>query len=177
MDALALLSNQIAQMFLSVDQATDAAGYERLAGTCERVRGALREYVQAQTRSSVAPLIAKLKTDAPISADELRLIRLWIIGDADAYVAVERSVPDWIAELKRIATEVVRVCAAAPGVDSAEELRALLYDAGRVARDVANYLDQKERATRFQQATQQLDRDNRSLFARLLAEKLDSPDL
>jgi hypothetical protein len=85
-----------------IDVNTEEGRLNALSSALSRLSDELREQIQAATAAQVTPLISLLKADGPIEAEELELIRLWLVGDAEYYVKTENDLPAWVAELDRL---------------------------------------------------------------------------
>jgi hypothetical protein len=161
----------------SVDAKIDEGRLNALSGTLARLKDELREQVQAATASEVAPLITLLEADGPIGAKELELIRLWLVGDAEYYVKTENDFSAWVAELDRLLGVLRQLRSEAVTPTTMSRMEATVRDALRVASDIAFYRQQEERVGSFQNATTQLNREDKRTLAGLLARKLSSEDV
>jgi len=156
----------------------DSSMYSVAQNALDGLRGELRESIQELTRSEMRTIIAKLQEGSPIDDGEMRLIRLWIVGDADAYVHEENNVDDWRLELERLTGEMRRLRSGPVEVDHLEELRALLTDACGVARSLELYYADRERVQHFDESTaRELDRDAREILAGILIRSYESPSM
>jgi hypothetical protein len=154
---------------------SDASLYMELGASLDRVDNDLRESVQAVTRTSMWEIIVKLRGSEDISDDELDLIRIWIVGEADAYVHEEHHYDDWLTEFDRLKDEIRQLRESTVGIDALEELRGLLTEARGIARSIANYLNYRERAQHFEQTVNQgLTPVDRNTLADILARSYNS---
>ena len=55
------------------------------------------------------------------------------------------------------------------------DLRGVLKDAIRLVPDIRNYLEERQRVEKFEQALNSLDGPSRDMLARLIKEQLSSP--
>jgi hypothetical protein len=131
----------------------DPSMYGVAQNALDQVRSELRESVQALTRKRMGEVIAKLRQGDVIGSEDMQLIRIWIVGDADAYLREENNVEDWKNELERLNGEIRRLRSAPVEVDTLEELRALLTDAHGVTRSLEQYLSDRERVRHFEEST------------------------
>jgi hypothetical protein len=153
----------------------DAADFRALDGLIDEIREEIRESVQAITRKEMWDIIVRLREDHDISDADLRLIRLWVVGDAAAYVREEDTFPDWIRELERLGDEIRELREGPVDVDTLEALGALLTDARGVSRSLALYLNDRERVQRFEKTLQGgLDADDRNSLADYLVQAYTS---
>jgi hypothetical protein len=141
-----------------------------------KARNELREELQAMTYGAMKPIIAKLRKNQPLSAEEKELIRLWIVGDAAGFTKKESDFQAWLEEFRRLgqAIQVDRMPAALPDL---LELHGNLEEAVRLAGDIQFFLEEKDRVARFEQAIQNLDAAEAELLAGILQEKLSSPEM
>ena len=154
---------------------SDASLYMELENTLGSVDADLRESVQAVTRKAMWKIIVKLRGSDEISEQELELIRIWVVGEADAYVHAENNYGDWLEEFDRLKGKIERLREAPVEVEGMEKLRGLLTDARGVARSVANFLNYRERAEHFEQTVSRgLDAVDRSTLADILARSYNS---
>ncbi len=152
----------------------DENGYVRLSHIVDAVADSLREYAQELTAEEIKLLAHKLKGSEPLTAKEISTLRLCIVGDADSYVNVENSVPEWKKELSRVMAEISRYSSEEPKVGDVLKLQALLRDADRVIDDLGFYAAQKDRLAKFDSAVQNLTQEDRGLLFGLLNTKLQS---
>ena len=161
----------------SVDAKSDEGRLNALSGALAGLNQELREQIQAATAAQVTPLISLLEADGAIGAKELELIRLWLVGDAEYYVKTENDFSAWVAELDRLLGVLRQLRSEAVTPTTMARMEATVRDALRVASDIAFYRQQEERVHSFQNATNQLNRDDKQTLARLLARKLSSEDM
>ena len=62
----------------------------------------IRESIQASLRQSAEELYKKLKKGQDLTAEELRALEKWLVGDAEYYVEIENNYKDWINECERL---------------------------------------------------------------------------
>lgn len=165
---------QLAGLFRQAKEADSAERYAALAEAMSSCEAQLREQMQAAARERLTAVIQKLKTTAPITEEELALIKLWVVGDAESYVKVENSLGEWRGELQRLLGEISQLKSAPLDTHGSFRLRALLRDGLRVAWDVHHFLEHKERVERFNESTRELDREERTVLADILSSKLRS---
>jgi hypothetical protein len=161
----------------SVEANSDEGRLNALSGALARLSDELREQIQATTAKEVRPLISLLEADGPIGAKELELMRLWLVGDAEYYVKTENDFSDWVTELDRLLGVLRQLQSEAVTPITMARMGATVRDALRVASDIAFYRQQEERVRSFQNASNQLNRDDKQTLARLLARKLSSEDV
>lgn len=170
------LSQRIERSFNDAIKAGDASSYQRLGAIFSDADIQLREYIQEITKNEINRIIQKLETGKEIGVEELRFIKLWIVGDADYYIKLENNFNDWLLEIKRIVNETTKIKESEPDFETASHLRAILEDGKRVIHDIAFYLEKKERIANFEESTLELDREERDLLIKLLKNKLVSKE-
>lgn len=148
--------------------------YIRLSQIVDATTDSLREYTQELNSQEIKKLAQKIKGSDPLSIKDIELLRLCIIGDAESYVNVENSVPEWKTELQRVMTQVSAYTTENPSVADVLRLQALLRDADRVIDDLCFYASQKDRVEKFNTAVQNLTSDDRGLLFGLLNTKFES---
>jgi hypothetical protein len=152
----------------------NTAVYSNLASTFNKSEDILREYIQAELASDIKLIISKLKDRDSLSYDEVQLIRRMLVGDAENYVKWENNYQDWIDELHRLMGEIDAASVQQMDVASAEKLRALTKDAKRVVDDIICFHEQQERVKRFEDATRDIDIEERGVIIGLLQGELQS---
>jgi len=136
-----------------------------------------REQLQKETSSRMKLIINKLADNKQISVDEIALVELWIIGDAESYAGEENNFNDWIEEYKRLITILLNYEKKTLGLEDLSKLSGLLEDALRVSFDIANFLEKKSRMNNFKLAVSDgLDKEERDTLVDVLKDKLRSPD-
>jgi hypothetical protein len=106
-----------------------------------------------QSKINFSSLLPKLKAGTPLIPDDLKTLELLIVGDAEYYLKYETEFDRWKSDLRRLIGEISKLQASDLGVDGLLHLRALCDEVGRVLPAVVYYLDRKERASKFQEAT------------------------
>lgn len=138
------------------------------------VEGYVRELQQSMWSREAKTAIAHVEGGSPLTAADQEVIREFLISDAEHYVEVENSYSDWCRELERLMADVAkRVNMVDRG--NIAELRAVLKDVQRLLPDIRNYLDEKARIVRFEQALENLDVSSRKMMGKVLREALENP--
>jgi hypothetical protein len=120
-----------------------------------------------------------LQNDKQLVAEELELIKLWIIGDAESYIKMENNFQDWIEEFKRLEMVLIQYENKDCSIPDLFEIHGILEDAIRISYDIANYLEKKERIEKFLPKlsdTNTLSDKDRDILVSVLTGKLKSPD-
>jgi len=168
--------DDIVWWFEKAHQMGTADAYSALQSRVEDLREDLRESVQALTRDQMQQIIRQLRGGKPVTEEDIRLIRLWVVGDADAYVDEENNFGDWIDELQRLGEEIRNLRSASVEPKELKQLQALLTDARGVILNIANFLIHKERVDRFEETMSGgLDDKRRQILANILSRSYDSP--
>jgi hypothetical protein len=121
--------------------ATQLEALDTLAGR------SLRAHVNCQ------PILAKLQQDASLTPDELQVLRLLIVGDADQYLKYDDDFEDAKTELKKILDEIQALASPDSNIDSLMHLRVLCREAASALGPVLHYLEQKDRVRNFEEHT------------------------
>jgi len=109
-----------------------------------------------QSKMDFGSLLPKLKAGTTLTPDDLKTLELLIVGDAEYYLKYETEFDHWKSELRQLIGEISKLQASDLGVDGLLHLRALCDEVGRVLPAIVYYLDHKERASKFQEATRGL---------------------
>ena len=133
----------------------------------------VREVQQSMWAEEAIQTIHKLEKDEPLEASDLDLLRVFLISDAERYVALENNVADWTTELQRLMEDLERHTATVDRHTIAD-LRGVLKDAMRLVPDIRNFLDEKQRIAKFENALKNLDNASRKMLVKLLSEQLAS---
>lgn len=135
------------------NQAETSDNYGLLGDQVEELDGRAREAVQSHL--DFASLLPKLKAGKTLTSDDLKTLELLIVGDAEYFLKYETEFDHWKNEMKQLVGEISKLQSSDPDVDGLIHLRALCAEVRRVLPAVVYYLEQKERAKKFQQATQE----------------------
>lgn len=138
------------------------------------VEGYVREMQQSMWAREVKTAISHVEGGSPLTAADQEVIRAFLISDAEHYVALENNFPDWCQELQRLMDDLAKRVNTVDRSNIAE-LRAVMKDAQRLVPDIRNYLDEKQRIERFEQALSNLDASSRKMMGKILREAIESP--
>jgi hypothetical protein len=147
--------------------------FEALETYVADVESYVREVQQAMWAEEAKQTLRKLDKNDTLEACDLDLLRVFLISDAERYLAVENNFADWIAELRRLMDDLVRRMATVDRHTIAD-VRGVLKDASRLVPDIRNFLDEKQRVAKFESAVMHLDAASRKMLAKLLAEQITS---
>ena len=156
---------------LANESAEDFEAFERYLN---EVDAFVRETQQSLWANEAQATVRRLEKGDPLNELDTDLIRAFLISDAERYLALENNYNDWLNELKRLVDDL---CKRVNTVDrdTIADLRSVLKDAIRLVPDIRNYLDEKRRVEKFEQALGTLDKSSRDLLVRVLREQLRSP--
>jgi hypothetical protein len=153
---------------------TDGA-FQQAASLVSDAKSVVREEMQRQTAAQIETIIENLASGEPLMANEIALVRAWIVGDAKGYTDMENNFHDWLSEYDRLEASL----AGYEGRDCSSEellqLHGILEDATRISYDIATFLEKQERIKNFDSAVADgLNEHERDALARVLADKLRS---
>jgi hypothetical protein len=136
-------------------EAETSDNYGALGDQVEELEGQAREAFQS--KMDFASLLPKLKAGKPLTPADLKTLELLIVGDAEYFLKYETEFDHWKSEIQQLVAEISKLQSGLQSgdldVDGLLHLRALCFEVRRVLPAVVYYLDQKERASKFQQAT------------------------
>ncbi len=128
--------------------------YQDLDHTVRELEDMAREAYQNKLKGAYRPLVKKLESGQSLTADERKLLELFIVGEAKYYLKHENDFENWQRELQRLSAEMAALQAnGLQHVDDVMHLHALCRDAKRLVPDIAFYLREKERIERFKAST------------------------
>lgn len=166
---------QITKAMGEAQEKMSDTAFQQAGSILDNNRSLVREKFQKDTSIQIKRIIEKLSEQQTISSDEINLIKLWIIGDADSYTKIENNFQDWLDEYDRL-KKIIRNY---ENKDCSDEdllkLHGILEDAIRVNYDIANFLEKKDRMQKFESAISDgLDKEEREAFIEVLSGKLSS---
>ena len=168
---------QAATQCPTINQNTTLAALQQLNQTFTTLYKDLRESIQECTKDEMASLLSKLQNNEDITSQEIELIRLWIIGDAHAYMKMENNYEEWIKEAQRL-VEVVKDLSSKKLTPSLMgDLQGVARDATRTLSDIAFYKENLERANKFENSIKNLTADNKLFLAEMLKAKMTSGNI
>jgi hypothetical protein len=145
--------------------------YGLLEDELGRVEAVAQEYFHSKL--DVTGLLSKLQRSKPLTPADLKTLELLIVGDAESYLKYETEFEHWKSELKRALDEIAGMRGAEPDVDGLMHLRTLCREAQEALTDIVFYLDAKERASKFQEATRgPIDAEGYRVLAEIVREML-----
>ncbi len=158
-------------------QAETSDNYGALGDQVEELEAQAREAFQS--RMDFASLLQKLKSGKPLTPADLKTLELLIVGDAEYFLKYETEFNHWKTEIQQLVGEISKLQSGIQSndvdVDALMHLRALCDEVRRILPAVVYYLDQKERASKFQQATQgSIDAEGSRVLAEIVEQMLVS---
>jgi hypothetical protein len=117
--------------------------------------GELETLAKQSLQSNVLyqPLVTKLQSGTPLTAEELKTLRSLIVGDADYYLKYDDDFDRSKSELARILDQIRQLQSSDGDVSQLMHVGVLCREATTLLAATAHYLEQKERVRRFEQAT------------------------
>ena len=140
-------------------------------------KDSIRERVQEITSKEIKNIIDKLESNKPLSTEDMQCMGLWIVGDAESYTELENNFRDWLDEFKRLGIVLEQCENRELSLNELFKLQGTLEDTIRVAADIGNFLEKKERIKKFQEATKNIANLDKEIIITILTEKLKSPKL
>jgi hypothetical protein len=159
---------EASQSALAHESAEDFEAFERYLNEVEAF---VRETQQSLWANEARATIRRLEKGDALNENDHDLIRTFLISDAQKYLAHENNYGDWLNELQRLIDDL---CTRVNTVDreTIADLRGVLKDATRLVPDIRNYLEEKRRVEKFEQALGTLDTSSREMLVRVLREQL-----
>lgn len=137
----------------------------------------LRENIQEITAERISEIINKLDSSELLSEEDVDYVQQWIVGDAQAYIAIENNFEDWITEFTRLSSEIKKYEGRQLDLREQIILSGIIEDASRLTPNIVNYLEKKERIALFENATKDPATINAKIVKDMLKHKLNSPDM
>lgn len=157
--------------------ALSEGAFQKAGSVINEVKNEVREAVQQKTASEIKNIISKLRSNKPITDNEIALIKAWIVGDAIAYTKMENNFQDWFSEFERLEKSIADYESKECSVEELLKLHGILEDACRVSYDIAYFLENQDRIKKFEGAVSGgLNEKGKEILARMLLQKLESPD-
>lgn len=148
-----------------------------VAGLLSETKDAAREEAQNITSTKIKDTVQKLKKRESLLPEDIHYLRLWIIGDAESYTGMEESFQEWLAEFARLEGILEECETKKLTLDDLFRVHGILEDALRIAADIGNYLEKKERIVKFETAIGDEKNLDREILINILETKMKSPRL
>jgi hypothetical protein len=156
---------------------TQEGDFNKISASLVSLQNELRENMQKQTSEQISKVIGKLAADQDITDDDMQLIRTWIASDAEFYVQMENDYPNWVEELNRLFSVIEQLQAGELTLENIGKISGTGRDAIRVIGDIVFFQQQRERVNKFENASKNLDSNNKKFLASLLQRKLESDEV
>jgi hypothetical protein len=167
----------ISQSMKSVAGRGSMDDFARVGSALAQLKNTVREELQAATGKDVTNILQKLAHQELLTSEERNLVELWIVGDAEGYLKMEREFDVWQIELRRLGDVLESYVGQAPTPQTLVEVHGLLEDAIRLTADISNFLEKKERVERFQSALNNLTPDDAKFLAGMLKSMMNSAEM
>lgn len=148
-----------------------AEGFEALERHLGEVDGYVRELQQSLWSAEAKDTIRRLEKGEALTAADQKLLRIFLISDAKAYLEHENNFQDWVAELERLISHLSSNVAKL-NRDNIADYRGVLKDAMRLVPDIRNYFDEQRRVEKCEVALTELDQTSRKMLLKLLQDQL-----
>ncbi len=164
-----IMQNALSQM--------NEGSFEQTAAILNDTRNLVREELKKQTAQKINAVIKKLSGDDALTPEEISLIELWVVGDAESSANLEDDFQDLITEYKRLSAALVNFENKECDVNDLFKLLGLLEDASHASFDIANFLEKKDRINRFKSAVSSgFDGEQKTYLAEFLNGKIHSEE-
>lgn len=147
----------------------------KLYDTLFNLNAALREEIQKTTLEPLKIIISKLEKNTPPTPEDMQFIRLWLVGDAEAYSSRENDFNGWLTELNRLITAISQAAPQASDVRAAMAAQGTVIDALGLIPNMQRFLEALDRVKRFENSTRTLDGTTMLAIKNLLEGKIKSP--
>jgi hypothetical protein len=163
----------LARLMTQAVETPDGEEFNRLSSVFQHHKSVIREKIQAMTSKEVKGIIKKLAKGEDLAEEEMGLVKLWIVGDAEAYSKMENKFENWIAEFKKLES-LMQDLESGEEVQDLFRIQGILEEASRLAINIGYYLETKERTRRFEEATANPALMDRDLIMKILKLKSTS---
>jgi len=182
MASIQAVRDKVTQVVKLTGQAQDnetETNYQQLQSGIAELETMVREASQTLLKDKCRPILKKLESDVPLSEDELRIVRLLLVGDADYYLESESNLDQWRDDVVRLTGQIEQLQSSdLAEVDNLMRLQALCRDAMRVLPDMAYYFRQQERVRNFENTSSgPVSSETKQVVADLIRTIFDSAKL
>ena len=151
--------------------------FQQAGSALSDAQNVVREEAQKRSSAVIGNILNKLQYGKNISADEIELIKSWIVGDATGYTKMENDFQEWISEYDRLRDSLAKYESRECSAEELFELHGVLEDATRITYDITNFIEKKDRIEKFELAVGDgLDSGERDILVNALTSKLHSPE-
>ena len=169
--------NQVISNKQNVNEATEEGYYNKITGLLVALEDFLREQTQTETSEKISNILKKLESDEDITNTDLMLVRLWIVGDAASYIQMENDYQEWLQELNRLFGVIEKLKSEQLSLENMFKLSGTARDAIRVMGDIVFFKQQQERVKKFENASKNLNPENKHTVAKILKKMLESDQM
>lgn len=162
---------------MEVSDQSSADDLDRAGAALAAAMDQVREAIQDLTGPEMEAIIDKLEKGQPLNPEEKEFVRSWIIGDAESYTRVENHLQAWLREFKTLQSAVQSFEGREVNLQNLLNLHAVLEDAVRVAANIEDFLEKKERIRRFEGTIQNLEQEDTRYIVSILRGQLQSEDV
>lgn len=178
--SLTVRSRAVAAMAREAAETEDPTTLERLEMELGELRSLARERMQERFQEDLLALAEKLESEASLDERDRGLLSAVTTGAARLYLKNEDDLDAWREEIRTLAATLEQMPDAeqdgASGLRAYLQAQAAVEEAMRVVPDLRVYLQEGERMKRFEEVTRSLDSDERLFLARIIRDKLASPN-
>jgi ribosome biogenesis SPOUT family RNA methylase Rps3 len=96
------LLQSISQAMEEARQKNSADAFSQLGYNLAKLKDQVREKIQEQTMGAINAIVRKLESNQPLTPEEKAFVRLWIVGDAEGYGRMEKTLKEWLTEYRRL---------------------------------------------------------------------------
>ncbi len=153
--------------------------FQQAGNVLNENKNIIREEIQKATSEEVKDIISRLNANKELTSEDIDMIELWIIGDAESYTRIENNFQDWLEEYKRLENVIRNYEGNDCTLSDLFKLHGVIEDAIRVSYDIAYFLENKKRIERFESSVKNatsLGKEARDFLVSILMEKLQSSD-
>lgn len=148
-------------------EAENSEGYQVLGEQLEELNTVAQEVLV--DHEDCRSIVKKLEKGEALSPDELKTLKIRLVGDADYYLKFDDDFDRSKGELKRILDELRTLQAGELDFEGLMHLEVLTREALNVAKPVAFYMEQKSRVRKFDDATHGgIDQETAKALANIL---------
>lgn len=182
------MTNQLKDLVQELDTLVEkaknnktTANYQLIQLKINEMDGLLRECYQTVTEEEMIEIVRKLKLSEPLTPKEINLVRRWVVGDAEAYLSMEKNFPVWIDLLSQLVDQLKTTFSTDTNLPSPERLdmvRGINKIALRLLPNINYYIAEKERVAAFERAVSDgIDSEEAKGYCDMLIEKLQRHDI
>ena len=153
------------------------ANYQLVQIKLSELGAAFRELYQAITANAMRDVIKKLDKNAPLNTEDIKLIRTWIVGDAESYLSNENCFDDWVKSFNDILDTIESEYDSNIIPEKVLQLGAFIQVVNRLIPNINYYIAERDRIASFERATTGgIDNAETRNYKDILLAKLESID-